>query len=364
MKNPKILIFGATGVLGVKLINFLHKKNILVTTAIAYKNFKKLDKIQSRFNVKNIFCLSDKNDKNFIIKEIRSTQFDIIYFLDNGIDSLSFLRLSLKINKNSQYCIANKELIITGGTPLIHSIKKNNFFIPLDSEHFSMFDFLNYDIEKIKKVYITASGGPFYFKKNINFDNAPLKKVINHPKWKMGEEISINSSNFVNKILEMIELSIIFEIPMEKIDFLISKQAKVHSVILLHDGRYIFNIFNNEMLIPLLKPFENYNFNFSKKIKIENYKDYKVEFRSDKRFKIFKKLNSVRKFDHKKRILFLLLNKKAHELYKIKFLNYNSIVDFIFNNIDKFNYKYKLSNFDDIIEYYDHTKIKIQQKFN
>ena len=98
-----------------------------------------------------------------------------------------------------------------------------------------------------------------------------------------------------------------------------------------------------------------------KKINIENYKDYKVEFRSDKRFKIFKKLNSVRKFDHKKRILFLLLNKKAHELYKIKFLNYNSIVDFIFNNLDKFNYNYKLSNFDDIIKYYGHTKLRFNK---
>ena len=124
MKNPKILIFGATGVLGVKLINFLHKKNILITSAIGYKNFKKLNEIQSRFNVKNIFCLFYKNDRDVIIKEIRSKRFDIIYFLDNGINSLPFLISSLKLNKNCQYCIANKELIITGGSPLIHLIKK------------------------------------------------------------------------------------------------------------------------------------------------------------------------------------------------------------------------------------------------
>lgn len=364
MNNPKILVFGATGVLGNKLINFLYKKNIMVKCAIAYKNLKKLNEIKSKYKVKNIFCLSNEKNKDFINKIILSNSFDIIYFLDSGINSLSFLELSLKNNNNCHYCIANKELIITGGTKLIQRINRNNFFIPLDSEHFSMFDYLNYDISKINKVYITASGGPFYFKKNINFNTAPLSKVINHPKWKMGEEISINSSNFVNKVLEMIELSIIYEIPMKKIDFLISKQAKVHSVILMHDGRYIFNIFNNNMLIHLLKPFENFNFNFSKKIDIENYKDFKVEFRSDKRFKIFKKLNTIKNIDQKKRILFLLLNKKAHELYKLKLIKYDSIVDFIFNNLNKFNYQYKLSNFDDIIKYYDHTKNKIEQRFS
>jgi 1-deoxy-D-xylulose-5-phosphate reductoisomerase len=364
MKNPKILVFGATGVLGKKLIKFLYKKNIFVNCAIAHKNFKQLKQIQLKYKVKNNFCLSFENDQASIKKIILSNSFDIIYFLDNGINSLPFLLLSLKKNNNSHYCIANKELIITGGNKLIHLIKKHNFFIPLDSEHFSMFDYLNYDNTKINKIYITASGGPFYFKKNINFINAQLSNVINHPKWKMGEEISINSSNFVNKILEMIELSIIYDIPMKNIDFLISKQAKVHSIISMNDGRYIFNIFNNNMLIPLLKPFENFNFNFSKKIDLENYKDFKVEFRSDKRFKIFKKINTIKNFNHKKRILFLLLNKKAHDLYKLKLINYNFIVNFIFNNLDKFNYQYKLSNFDDIIRYYDHTKSKIEQKFS
>lgn len=364
MNNPKILVFGATGVLGTRLIHFLYKKNIVVKCAIAYKNLKKLNEIKSKFRVEDIFCLSNEKNRNLINKIILSNSFDIIYFLDNGINSLSYLDLSLKINKNCHYCIANKELIITGGTKLIKKIKRNNFFIPLDSEHFSMFDYLNYDISKINKVYITASGGPFYFKKNFNLNNAPLSKVINHPKWKMGEEISINSSNFVNKILEMIELSIIYGIPMKKIDFLISKQAKVHSVILMHDGRYIFNIFNNDMLIPLLKPFENFYFKFSKKIDIENYKDFKVEFKSDKRFKIFKKLNTIKKIDYKKRILFLLLNKKAHDLYKLKLIKYDSIVDFIFNNLNKFNYQYKISTFDDIINYYDQTKNKIEKKFS
>ena len=75
----------------------------------------------------------------------------------------------------------------------------------------------------INKVYITASGGPFYFQKKINLNKVSLKQVLNHPKWNMGKNNSIDSSNFIKKLLEIYELSIIFNIDINKIDFLVSK---------------------------------------------------------------------------------------------------------------------------------------------
>ena len=86
-------------------------------------------------------------------------------------------------------------------------------------------------MNNIKKIYITASGGPFYFNKKINLNKVKFKKVLSHPKWKMGKNNLIDSSNFINKILEIYELSYIYNIDLNKIDFLISKEAYIHSII-------------------------------------------------------------------------------------------------------------------------------------
>ena len=131
-------------------------------------------------------------------------------------------------------------MIIAGGKLLINKINKSgNKLVPLDSEHFSMIN-SNINNNDIDKVYITASGGPFYFKKNINLNKVNLNKLLNHPKWNMGINNSIDSSNFINKILEIFELSIIFNIDINKIDFLVSKNAYVHSIIIYKDNLHFY----------------------------------------------------------------------------------------------------------------------------
>ena len=108
--------------------------------------------------------------------------------------------------------------------------------------------------KEIDTVYITASGGPFYFKKNINLNKVSLKQVLKHPKWNMGKNNSIDSSNFINKMLEILELSIIFNIDINKIDFLVSKNAYVHSIVIYKNSTVLINCFDNNMLIPLVSP--------------------------------------------------------------------------------------------------------------
>ena len=174
----------------------------------------------------------------------------------------------LQNNKNSYLAIANKEMILAGGNLLKNKIlKSKNNLIPLDSEHFSLFNF-NLKNEYIKKIFITASGGPFYFKKKINLNKVNLKQVLKHPKWKMGINNSIDSSNFINKILEMYELSIIFDIDLKKISFLVSPEAYVHSIIINNDNTVNINCFDNDMLIPLIKPLQFYFQYFQYRIKI------------------------------------------------------------------------------------------------
>ena len=210
---------------------------------------------QSELDIKHGFCLSSKkmklqNFKNFI----KLRKFKVVYFLDYGALSINYINTIIKHNSNTQLCIANKEMIIAGGELLIDKINNSgNKLVPLDSEHFSMIN-SNTSNNEIDKVYITASGGPFYFKKNIDLNNVSLRQVLNHPKWDMGKNNSIDSSNFINKVLEIIELSIIFNIDINKIDFLVSRNAYVHSMIIYKNSTVLINCFDNDMLIPMIYP--------------------------------------------------------------------------------------------------------------
>ena len=251
--------------------------------------------------------------------------------------SLQYLNIFLSRNINSSIAIANKEMIILGGRVMIKKIKlTKNHLIPLDSEHYSLMN-TNLDKKKVKKVFITASGGPFYFDKSIDLNKVNFKQVISHPKWKMGINNSIDSSNFINKILEIHELSIIYDIDIKKIDFLISQEAYIHSLVFYNDSSSIINCFNNDMIIslsfPLRRFFDLPKINYTKK-KFLDINNFKLEKFNDKRFKISKYMNLFKNFNHIQLIQFIILNNIAHSKYIKNAINYNSIFNFIINNID------------------------------
>ena len=144
------------------------------------------------------------------------------------------------------------------------SNKTSTKIIPIDSEHFSIFNLLKgHDINEINKVYLTASGGPF-----LKFSHNQLKKVkpkqaLKHPKWKMGKKITIDSSTLMNKILELAEAQKLFNLPNEKIDILIHPQSLVHAIIDFKNGLKKFIYHETSMLIPIA------NAIFEKKLEID-----------------------------------------------------------------------------------------------
>lgn len=356
-----IIIIGSTGKLGSILLNFCFKNNISIYAATCFQNTNKLLIQKKKFNIKNIYTLSNLLDKKKFFNLIKRKKFKIIYFLDYGSYSLKYIQFFLKNNKKSYFAIANKELIIAGGKILINKIKiSNNFFIPLDSEHFSLIN-SNFDNDNIKNIFITASGGPFYFDKKINLNQVTFKHVVSHPKWSMGINNSIDSSNFINKVLEIFELSIIYNIDLKKINFVLSREALIHSIIIFNDSTISLNCFNNNMLIPLTKPlsivFKISCPTFDNKF-IFDSNSFKIEKLSDKRFKINKYLKQLFNFDHISMIKFMLLNNKAHQLYINKSLNYNDIVDFIFNNLSNEKKVIKINSFKSVLKYINVTKSK------
>ena len=359
--NLNILIIGSTGTLGSKLLNYSRNNKISIHGITCFKNTKKIINQKIKHKIKYFFSLSIEEDKYNFTNYLKKNKFKIIYFLDYGSQSLEFLDIILKKNTNLILAIANKELLIAGGSLLIKTINNTgNYLIPLDSEHFSLYK-ANPQNNDIKKLYITASGGPFYFKKNIDLNKVKLNKVLAHPKWKMGINNSIDSSNFINKILEIYELSIIYDIDLNKIDFLVSKEAFVHSVILYNDNTISFNCFINNMLLTLIKPltliFKSDEI-FSKSDEIFKNKNFEIVKFNDKRFKIFKYINKLKNYNHKQQIKFMLLNNIAHKKYLNNEIKYTHIVDFIIDKIEQSEKDINFKSFSDILSYINLIKEK------
>lgn len=354
--NFNLVIVGATGELGLKLLKYCFKNDIPVSAITSYKNHLLLNKLKKKYLIKNTFNLSFLDHKKEFINFLKTKKINLIYFLDYGSGSLEYANIFLNKNINSYIAIANKEMIILGGKILIKKIKstKNNF-IPLDSEHFSLFNSNTNNLDLVK-IFITASGGPFYFDKSINLNNVNFKEVISHPKWKMGINNSIDSSNFINKILEIHELSIIYDIDIKNIDFLISKEAFVHSLVLYNTGLITLNCFNNNMIISLSYPLKKF-FNLPNyKIKKSKFLDQRnfnlLEFK-DRRFKILKYIEYFKKLKHHQLIEFIILNNIAHIKYIKNDIKYNSIIEFLIKNMNKSSKNISFYNLNSILKYYN-----------
>lgn len=363
--KKKIIIIGSTGKLGSKLLLFSKDKNFFLSAATCFSNIKKLNQQKFKYNIKNIFALSNDYHKKKFINFLK-TKHSIFYFLDYGSSSLIYLDIILKYNTNSIIAIANKEMIIAGGKLMFDKLRRSkNIFIPLDSEHFSLKN--NFiDNDNIKKIYITASGGPFFFKNKKNFSNVSINEVLAHPKWNMGINNSIDSSNFINKILEIYELSYIYNIDLSKIDFLVSQNAYIHSIIEYYDGITSFNCYINDMLVPLIEPLTfYYKFkipSFSNTNNLLNLKNFSLNKKYDKRFNFFKYYNKLIKYNHQCQIKLMIANNYAHSQYLSGKLKYEMIIPFIIKkslNSSKQNNFQSFRSFDQILNFIKTYKISL-----
>jgi len=347
--KKKISIFGCTGSIGDTTLKLLKKKNKKYSFYIfsAYKNYKKINylikiykpkffvifddntylKVKKKYLRNNIKILNSKDYYNFKFQKS-----DVSILAIPGVAGLEPTLKTIKISK--KILIANKESVICGWNLINQSIKKYKVkSFPVDSEHFSIMHLIN-KIEKknIEKIYLTASGGPFL--------NYPLKKMnkikpiqaINHPKWKMGKKISVDSATLMNKIFEVIEANKLFSIELNKIDILIHPQSLVHAIIKLKNGLYKFLYFETDMTIPIGNALFEKNFEVNKYM--DNKKNDLIEelnfFKVDK-----KKFPAIRlkPILNKYNSLPIILN-AANEIFVDQFLKKNmsfcSIINYLF----------------------------------
>ncbi len=274
--KKKVVILGSTGSIGKSLINIIlkDKKNFEVLLLTANKNYKELYKQSKILNVKNLIItdlkgynyLKDKNKKINIYnnyKNLNKILKNKIDYTMNSITGLDGLEPTLNIiQKTKTIAIANKESIICGWNLIKKKLKKyKTSFIPIDSEHFSIWSLIgNHDRKQIDKIYITASGGPFLNWPKKRIMKATPSKALNHPNWSMGKKISIDSATMMNKVFEVIETQRIFELPKSKIKILIHDKSYVHAIVKFKNGINKILAHDTNMKIPIFNSiYQNIN---------------------------------------------------------------------------------------------------------
>ena len=384
--KTKIAILGSTGSIGKNLLDIIKKdkKKFEIVLLTANKNYKTLLKQGKIFKVKNLIITDNKSyeklkfrNKNSNIrvfnsfnslKKIIKKKIDYVMSSIIGIDGLEPTLKIIKYTK--KIAIANKESIICGWDLLDNQLKKNNTkFIPVDSEHFSLwYGLQNINKKNIETVYLTASGGPFFNLPLKKFDKINIKKALNHPNWKMGKKISIDSATMINKVYEVIEAKNIFKIPYKKIKIVIHPKSYAHCLIKFNNGLSKIIFHDTTMKIPI---FNTLYFNSNKKIsskhldfnKLNNLNFSNID---NKKYPIVKILN----FLEEKQSLFETVIVSANDALvkafldeKIKFTDINKNLLQIIKQKEFSKYK-KITpkNVKDIVELNNYVRSKIKKK--
>ena len=273
--KKKIAILGSTGSIGKSTIEIIRKdkKNFDVVLLTTNNNYREILKQAKEFRVRNIVINNKKHYFN-LKKKLKNNKINIfnnfqsfknkfktkIDFSMSAISGLEGLKPTLDIIRFSKtIAIANKESIICAWNLIQKSLKKyKTKFIPIDSEHFSIWSLLNGNKDNsIEKVIITASGGPFLKLSLSRFNKIKPKDAIKHPNWKMGSKISIDSATLMNKVFEVIEAQRIFNIDFNKFKILIHPKSYVHAVIKFNNGLTKILVHDTDMKIPIFNSIYN-----------------------------------------------------------------------------------------------------------
>jgi len=381
----KIAIFGSTGSIGSSLLKIIKddKKNFKIELLTANKNYKKLIEQAKFFNVKNIILTDDnsyligikllKNTKIKVFKNFDSLNkiFDVNKKIDYSMCAISGfqgLKPTLDIIKFTKtIAIANKESIICGWNLIKKNLKRyKTYFIPIDSEHFSIWSLLdNNNKNNFEKIYITASGGPFRKLSLKKFKNISIKDALKHPNWSMGEKISIDSATMMNKVFEIIEAKKIFDLNYNQLEILTHPKSYLHAIVKFNNGLSKLLVHDTNMTIPIFNSIylNNGKKIKSKKIDIKTLNNLDLKKVDKTRFPVVKILKNINDKDSLFETIIVIANDKLVNLFlcgKINFtdISYNLLKICNMPQFTKFKSK-KPRNIDDINNLVDYVSLKI-----
>ena len=346
MKN-KICILGSTGSIGITTLNIIKRdfKNFDVVLLSTNSNGLKLFKQAKQFNVKNVIITNnheyllwkDKFLKNKIkiynnfrnFKKLFKSKLD---YSINAISGIDGLEPTLNIIKHTKkIAIANKESIICGWNLIKKELNKyKTKFIPVDSEHFSIFKIIkNVKNDQINKIIITASGGPF-LKKKIH-RQITIKDALKHPNWQMGKKISIDSATLMNKVFEVIEAKKIFNITLDKIDIIINPNSYIHASVIFNNGTIQMLAHETKMEIPILNSiYDKFYFKYkTKNIDINKINNLNFTKPNIKKFKTLKILKLVPNQDSLFETILISTNDELVKMFLNREIKFSELINYL-----------------------------------
>lgn len=264
----KILLLGASGSIGKQSIDIInqHLDEYQLVGASVGNSVDYLLSLIKQFDLKYVYVKS-RNDYQ-LVKE--NYPFINCFFGENGlVDLVNAFNYDLCINalqgfvgliptmnvleRGIDVALANKETLVAAGDIVMQKSKEKNCkIIPIDSEHSAIFQCLNgNDIKDVKKLIITASGGPFFKKGREELKKVTKEDVLKHPNWSMGEKITVDSATMMNKGFEVIEAHHLYNIPYEKIETIIHPQSIIHSLVEYRDHSVMAQLGNPDMRLPI-----------------------------------------------------------------------------------------------------------------
>jgi 1-deoxy-D-xylulose-5-phosphate reductoisomerase len=374
--KKKIAILGSSGSIGRTLFSIIYKNkeefDVLLLTA--HKDYKTLIKQSKKLKVKNLI-ITDRESYEILKKKTKHINIKVynnfssfqkiftnkIDYLMSSITGIYGLYPTLKAIKfTKKIAIANKESIICGWNLIKKELKKNKTeFIPVDSEHFSIwYGLQNLKAKNIEKIILTASGGPLYKIPLNKFKYIKVTQALNHPNWKMGKKISIDSATLINKIYEVIEAKNIFDIPYDNIEILIHPKSYIHAILKFKNGLIKIIAHDTTMQIPIFNTLflDNHKKLLSKKIDIKILNNLSLNKPNPKRFPMINLLNYLPKQQSlfetvivsandtlvdlflKHKIRFIDIQKELFKVIKLKeFSKYKKIYPLKVNDILKLN---------------------------
>jgi len=365
--KKRIAILGSTGSIGKTLIEIIKKdkKNFDIILLTADTNYKEILKQAKILKVKNLIITDKKAFLNLSRNKLGKIKifnnynsFNKIFkkkidYVMSSISGINGLIPTIKIIKfTKKIAIANKESIICGWHLIKKDLKKfKTTFVPVDSEHFSIFYSLKGNkIFNVEKIYLTASGGPLINTPKTKLKNVKISEAIKHPNWKMGKKISVDSATMMNKVFEIMEAKKIFNLKYESLDILVHPSSYVHAIVKFNDGMLKIIAHDTNMKIPIF----NSLYNSQKKIKTDELNLKKLNFLDLKKVDIdqFPSIKIIKKLKNEESSLetiIVLANDILVDLFLLKKIYFTDIVSFLQKliNMKKFN-SYRLIKLKDI----------------
>ena len=263
----EIVLLGSTGSIGTQTIEVCRAHNIRIKGLSAHKNLDLLEK-QAREFLPEYVAVSDESNYSEIKRRLSDLNTKILAGSD-GLCDLSAVSCDKTVNAvvgmagllptlaaisvGNNVALANKETLVAGGEIVMKAAREKNVEItPIDSEHSAIYQcLLGAGENKVSKIILTASGGPFFGRTRAELENITKEQALRHPNWIMGEKVTIDSATMMNKGLELIEAVWLFGVKPAQIEITVHRQSVLHSAVEFEDGAIIAQLGSADMRIPI-----------------------------------------------------------------------------------------------------------------